>query len=209
MQVLEPLDAYALWAPTYAAEAHTPLMRIEERAMRDLIPDVRRRAVLDAACGTGRYLRELESRGAAIACGVDLSHTMLQRVASPARVRGDLRCLPFRSASFDLVVCGLAVGHVDRLEPCVAELARLVAPGGILLYSDLHPAGAAAGWLRTFRAPDGCEYAVRHHIHSREAHLFACRDARLTVDEMREPPIDFAHPYRGWPAALVIRARKA
>lgn len=206
---LEPLDAYALWAPTYAAEAHTPLMRIEERAVRDLLPDVRGRVTLDAACGTGRYLRELETRGAALACGVDLSDTMLRRVRPPApRVRADLRQLPFRSSSFDLIVCGLAIGHIERLEMGLRELSRLLTAGGVLVYSDLHPGGARAGWLRTFRTLDGREYAVKHHVHSRESHLFGCRDADLIVERMLEPTIDVPHPYRGWPAALVIRARR-
>jgi malonyl-CoA O-methyltransferase len=206
---LEPLEAYALWAATYASEAHTPLMRIEEGAVRDLLPDVRGRVTLDAACGTGRYLRELDARGAALACGVDLSDTMLRRVPSPSpRVRADLQQLPFRSSSFDVIVCGLAIGHVERLEPCLRELGRLLAPGGILVYSDLHPAGARAGWLRTFRTLDGSEYAVRHHVHSRESHLFGCRDADLIVEQMVEPTIDFPHQYRGWPAALIIRARR-
>lgn len=209
IQMLEPLEAYTLWAPTYAAEAHTPLMRIEERAVLELLPDVRGRVTLDAACGTGRYLRELEARRAALVCGIDLSDTMLRRVHTPAsRLRADLRHLPFRSSSVDVIVCGLAIGHVERLEPCLRELGRLLTPDGVLVYSDLHPAGARAGWLRTFRALDGRVYAVRHHVHSRESHVFGCRDAGLVVERMLEPAIDFPHPYRGWPAALVFRARR-
>lgn len=209
MRTLEPIDAYALWAPTYAARAHTPLMEIEERAVRRLLPDVRGQIVLDAACGTGRYQRILEARGAALACGVDLSPVMLRRNARPSiTVCGDLRQLPFRSGSFDAVVCGLAVGHVEQIDACMREMSRLLRHGGVLVYSDMHPAGARAGWLRTFRADDGSEYAVRHHIHSGEANLSACRGAGLDVEQMLEPPIDVPHRYRGWPAALVIRARK-
>ncbi|MBI4478044.1 MAG: methyltransferase domain-containing protein [Acidobacteria bacterium] len=209
LPILEPLEAYALWAPTYAAEAHTPLMQIEEQVVRELLPDVRRRVVLDAACGTGRYLRELEARGARLACGLDLSEMMLRRTHPNAiRVRGDLQDLPFRSATFDVIVCGLAIGHVDRPGPCLRGLSRLLTRDGILVYSDLHPGGARAGWLRTFRGPDGAEYAVRHHIHSRESHLFGCRDAGLAVERLLEPTIDFPHAFRGWPAALIIRARK-
>ncbi len=78
--VLAPADAYALWAASYPPTAHNPLMQAEERAMLSLLPDTLWDcAVLDAGCGSGRYLRQARSRKARHLLGVDLSEEMLLR----------------------------------------------------------------------------------------------------------------------------------
>ncbi|MDZ7343295.1 MAG: hypothetical protein ONA90_02150, partial [candidate division KSB1 bacterium] len=63
-------------------------------------------------------------------------------------------------------------------------------------------------WKRTFRAANGRQYAVRHYTHLYADHHAACRAAGLAIEEVREPRIDFAHKWRGYPAVMVIRARK-
>lgn len=211
MITLDPIDAYTRWAPTYDPAAHNYLMVLEERAVLDLLPDVRGAVVLDLACGTGRYLGHLLARGVGRAVGLDVTPAMLARAraVSAALVRADLARLPFPRGAFDLVVCGLAIGHVGDLGGAIAEIGRVLRPGGIAVYSDLHPAGTRAGWVRTFRGTDGRQYAVTHHIHDREAHESACRAAGLILEDTREPVIDIDHVCRGWPTVLVIRARKA
>lgn len=55
--VLEPAAAYALWAQAYPPHAHNPVMLAEERAMLDLMPaSLQGQHVLDAGCGSGRYM---------------------------------------------------------------------------------------------------------------------------------------------------------
>src|SRR3954464_15583188 len=83
---LEPAAAYALWAASYPPHAHNPLMLAEERAMLALLPaDLRGCAVLDAGCGSGRYLLHALRRNARRVLGIDLSAEMLAR----ARGMGD------------------------------------------------------------------------------------------------------------------------
>ena len=202
-------EAYARWAPGYAAEAHNPLMRLEQAAMVELLPSAAGARALDLACGSGRYLRALTERGAA-AIGLDLSPEMLGRAAALGRplARGEMARLPFAAAVFDLVVCGLAVGHAPRLGPMLAEAARVLRAGGAMLYSDFHPLAALSGLERTFRAADGRQYAVEHHLHLYEDHHAACAAAGLSIAAVREPRLDVDHPWRGRPAALVILARK-
>jgi malonyl-CoA O-methyltransferase len=216
-ETLDPTRAYALWAPTYAPEAHNPLMRLEERAVLELLPDLDGRTALDLGCGTGRYLALLRARGARRAFGLDRSWEMLREgvaarrdpAESPALVQGDLLTLPLATGAADLIVCGLAIGHVAALDQAIAEASRVLRPGGVVIYSDFHPFGALTGWQRTFRAPDGRVYAVAHHIHLYADHHAACRRAGLEIEAVREPRIDVAHAWRGFPAVLVIRARKA
>lgn len=207
---LNASEAYARWAPTYHAQAHTPLMRLEEPAVLALLPDVAGQAVLDLACGSGRYCAKLLERRARCAIGCDLSFVMLTQARRKAShlVQSDLCALPFATDSFAVVVSGLAVGHVEDLRLALAEVARVLIPGGVFVYSDFHPLGALLGWKRTFHGRDGYEYEVRHFTHLYSDHHAACRGAGLVIEDVREPRIDFAHPQRGAPAALVIRARK-
>ncbi len=206
---LEAAAAYALWAPAYPPHAHTPLMAIEERAVLALLPDVAGRRVLDLGCGTGRYTCLLEARGARVV-GLDRSAEMLGRACGGARrlIRGDARALPLASRAVDLVVCALMLGDVAELEVVLAEIARVLAPGGWAVYSDLHPVGRALGWRRGFQDAAGRRWFVRHHVHTLRDHVAACRRAGLEIERIAEPAIDVDHPDRGRPAALVIRARR-
>jgi malonyl-CoA O-methyltransferase len=200
---LDPQAAYTLWAPSYPPRPHNRLMEIEQRTLLSLLPDVRSLAALDAGCGSGRYLKALQDRGA-VAMGVDLSDAMLARARTiGARiVRGDLCALPFEAASLDLVVCGLALGDVAALDVALAEIARVLRPGGGVIYSVVHPAGAAAGWSRTFES-NGRQCAIDGHWHSLDQHRRACARAQLRIDAWLEPAVDGGAD----PAVLVVRAR--
>lgn len=98
--------------------------------------------LLDLACGTG----DLALAGAAQArraVGLDVTYRMLQIAASkrPARgrlafVAGDMLALPFPAASFDVVTTGYGLRNVPDLDQTLAEIHRVLAPGGRLLSLD-------------------------------------------------------------------------
>lgn len=207
---LEVKEAYTLWAATYSPSAHNPLMELEQRAMLELLPNLTGKVVLDLACGSGRYLDLIIARGASRVIGLDLSPHMLARVQKKScyLMQADLRWLPLANSSFDVVVCGLAVGHIANLSGVMVEIGRVLAPDGLVVYSDFHPLASLMGWKRTFRAENGLQYAVQHHTHLYADHYAACRAAGLLIEDIREPVIDFAHKWRGYPAVMVIRARK-
>ena len=169
--------------------------------MLSLLPDVRGLTALDAGCGSGRYLQALADRGAN-AIGVDLSAAMLERARdSTTRIaRADLRALPFDAMSIDLVMCGLALGDFAEIELALAEIARVLRPGGHAIYSVVHPAGEAEGWSRTFESK-GRQLAIDSFWHSLDNHRRACAAAGLTIDEWREPLIGKKR------AVLVVRGR--
>jgi malonyl-CoA O-methyltransferase len=211
---LEPPAAYKLWAAAYPPEAHNPLMQAEEKAGLELLARVSMcgARALDLACGTGRYLRHLQAAGAQAVIGLDLSAEMLARARAEAAglAQADMLALPLAASSFDVVVCGLAVGHVPRLEPMMCELARVLKTGGALVYSDFHPFGHLAGWKRGFRA-NGREYSVRHHLHLYADHHAACRAAGLAIQAVAEPVAVNDRGERAWgdiPVALVLCAVK-
>ncbi|MGC8463014.1 MAG: ubiquinone/menaquinone biosynthesis methyltransferase [Acidimicrobiales bacterium] len=88
--------------------------------------------VLDVACGTGDFLRELAHQGMA-PVGVDLSWGMLAaNTSGEPLVQADAARLPVATGSVAGVTCGYALRNVTDLEAVLAELARVLKPSGRL-----------------------------------------------------------------------------
>jgi malonyl-CoA O-methyltransferase len=181
-------EAYGLWADTYPPWPHNPLMQAEQAVVAPLIAAAAPRTALDVGTGTGRYLPHLRDAGAGVVVGVDLSLAMLSRHTQAAhRVCADACRLPFPDASFDLVLSSLMVGDIERLPEWTCEAARVLAPGGHLIYSDFHPAWSIEGWRRTFRTREGQLVELEYFPHAIDEHLSALKLAALGVRTIREP----------------------
>lgn len=103
--------------------------------------------VADLACGTGDLCEELGAAGLT-PIGVDLSFGMLAaaRTSAPL-VQGDALRLPLRTGSIDGVTCGFALRNLESLPPFLAELARVVRPGGrIALLEVATPPNPVLRW---------------------------------------------------------------
>jgi demethylmenaquinone methyltransferase/2-methoxy-6-polyprenyl-1,4-benzoquinol methylase len=91
--------------------------------------------VLDACCGTGD-LALASARAGGRVTGVDFSEEMLVRAERKAPefqwVQADAAALPFDDASFDVVTVGFGIRNLADLEVGLAELARVLVPGGRL-----------------------------------------------------------------------------
>jgi malonyl-CoA O-methyltransferase len=181
VNVLEPLQAYRLWAPTYAAETAVSFLDEELAVALSPAPDGMR--LLDAGCGTGRRLAKDK---AALAVGVDSSFDMLLAGAADCVAAADLRLLPFPPSFFDVVWCRLVLGHfVDPL-PAYRELARVCRTGGFLFVSDFHADAVAAGHRRTFRDQQGTVHEVEHHVHDLDSHIHMAAHAGFVVTAQRD-----------------------
>ncbi len=97
--------------------------------------------------------------------------------------------LPFRRGAFDLINASLMVGDIADLHGWVGELARVLARGGQIVYSDFHPSWAERGWRRTFRTSAGTEHEIAIEAHSIDDHLAAIEAAGLTALAIREPRV--------------------
>jgi malonyl-CoA O-methyltransferase len=184
---LSPRAAYELWAETYPAVAHNPLMRVEQQVVEPLLATLRASRALDVGTGSGRYIPVLQATGASVVLGLDFSLAMLARGGGNGRICGDACRLPFKRGAFDLINASLMVGDVADLSGWSREMARALAFGGHLVYSDFHPSWASRGWSRTFRAVDGKLHDVSFHSHSIDEHLAALAKAGLRVRAIREP----------------------
>ena len=189
-------DAYELWAETYPPVAHNPLMRVEQDVVEPLLAHLRSTRALDVGTGSGRYLPLLRATGASVVLGLDFSLAMLRRAAAGpsralrtghGRVCGDACRLPFQRGAFDLINASLMVGDIADLGLWSREMARVLASGGHLVYSDFHPSWAQRGWSRTFRGADGALHDVSFNPHSIADHLDALERAGLHVRAIREP----------------------
>ncbi len=198
-------EAYAVWADTYPARAHNPLMAAEQAVMTPIIESARPHRALDVGTGTGRYLAVLRAAGAQTAIGVDLSMDMLaRRRHNTSAVCGDACRLPFADRRFDLVCSSLMTGDVQDICRWVREAARVLTPGGHLVYSDFHPGWAAERWRRTFRSADGRRFEVAYFPHTIDDHLAALDAAALVVRAIREPRVSG----RGAPVVVVFHATR-
>ena len=89
--------------------------------------------VLDACCGTGDLALEGRKAGGDVV-GLDFSERMLERARRKSDevewVQGDVTALPYGDGSFDAVTVGFGIRNVPELEAGLAELARVLRPGG-------------------------------------------------------------------------------
>ncbi|MBO0707100.1 MAG: methyltransferase domain-containing protein [Candidatus Dormibacteraeota bacterium] len=113
------------------AEQRSPFDLIEW--VLGLAPFDRGARALDAGCGNGRYLAELQRRGID-ATGCDLSPGMLRSVGAPRRlVQADLSAIPFVAGSFDVAIAAHVLFHVEDRARAAGELRRVLRVGGTLL----------------------------------------------------------------------------
>ena len=182
---------------------------------------VRGARVLDAGCGEG-YGTDRLSAVAAETTGVDLEEPVIRRAASRyPRARfeaANLVSLPYAGASFDAVVSLQVIEHLHSPQEFLAECARILAPGGVLIVSTPNRLTFSPDGLRnpfhTFEfAPDELRAAMAQQFGSIElAGTFHGARVRLLEMMLRKPFPErlIAQPAPEWPAwlrAAVSRVR--
>ncbi|HOU55255.1 MAG TPA: class I SAM-dependent methyltransferase [Myxococcota bacterium] len=129
---MDPRDYYDVMSRTYEDERHHGYHRYLDEAEVAAVADlVRGREVLEVGCGTGLILQRLAGL-ASRAVGVDLSPGMLRKARERGLevLEGRAEALPFPDASFDVAVSFKVLAHVPDVRAALAEMARVVRPGG-------------------------------------------------------------------------------
>lgn len=185
-RTLSSLDAYKLWAESYPAVAHNVLMQIEEASMRALMPSLENKVVLDLACGTGRYGKIAEEQNATLVIASDNSSAMLANCVISNIALATSEAIPLQTESVDVVLCGLAFGHLPQLQPGISEMSRVLKPGGIALISDFHPYQSLSGGRRTFQS-NKTTFAVEHYTHHLSEYFTTGEAHQLKLTGLEEP----------------------
>jgi SAM-dependent methyltransferase len=137
---------YDSFAEAYAADTENNLVTAyyARPAMLALAGEVAGRRVLDAGCGSGPLTAALRDRGAVVT-GVDASAAMLalarRRLGDdvPLHLADLSGRLPFADGAFDDVVASLVLHYLEDWGPALAEIRRVLKPGGRLIASVDHP----------------------------------------------------------------------
>lgn len=187
---------HRLWLRHAGGEAQSAL---EAAARVVLRPGTR---LLDAGCGTGAFARRLlrDADGAIDVTLLDPSRAMLARCGDigARQALGRLEDLPFPDRAFDLVTCAWALETSADPGHAMAEMQRVVRPGGAicLAFCADRAAGQATGWL------------MRRFVEHRKTGDFL--DRAFVGQAFADAP-DFASrwlPCRGPAAALFARRRR-
>jgi malonyl-CoA O-methyltransferase len=169
-----PAEIRAFFNHAAASEEHYP-STIDPRILHvklllDHVGDLTGRAAADIGCGKGRFARIVkEHHPSARVIAVDLAEAMLAHVPEGvARVAGSVTALPLATASLDAAWAIESLEHAVDIETAVAELARIVKPGGRIFVIDKN-AGAwgrleTPSWERWFGQKE-LERLLGRHCH--------------------------------------------
>ncbi|GLF92703.1 class I SAM-dependent methyltransferase [Streptomyces yaizuensis] len=208
---LDAADGYASWSTVYDS-LPSSFIEVEEPITHRLFDQGPTGTALDAACGTGRTSAALAARGYRV-IGVDQSPEMLEharrKVPGAEFHRGRLEQLPLDDASVDLAVSTLAMTHLPDLRPGVAELARVVRPGGRVVITDLHPFVVTLQGQCHFVHGDDTLAFVRNHVHLAGDYISAFTEAGLSVRACYEPVFNGRLAPGGYEEFIADAARAA
>lgn len=172
---------------------------VEELGASDVLANGHEAHILDIGCGTGKLLHRLVARhDKARVFGIDLSESML-RAAQPhvvcqQRVHmsvADSEHLPFATGAFDFVTCSNSFHHYPNQPAALAEMRRVLKPGGELFLTDGYRDNWF-GWLIYDLAVTRCEGGNVHHASAEELRemFVACG-----FEEVRQQIVRFPAPF--------------
>ncbi|MFF7633485.1 class I SAM-dependent methyltransferase [Kitasatospora sp. NPDC008050] len=183
---------------------------LERPAVLAACPPLAGRRVLEVGCAGGRLTELLVARGASVV-GFDASAAMVriarQRVGDAARLivhdlREPLHFAP--DAAFDVVVVSLCLHYLRDWVPALAELRRVLVPGGVVLISTGHPMAevrlSTSGDYHAVEevhdewpTEEGPPLAVHFFRRPLSSSLDSARQAGLVLLDLIEPRPDPAH----------------
>jgi ubiquinone/menaquinone biosynthesis C-methylase UbiE len=108
------------------------------RLILEYLGDLNGKRVLDSGCGKGRFARVLADRyPRASVVGLDIAEAMLRHVpVGVGGCAGSMTALPFASGAFDCAYATESLEHAVDIQGAVAELCRVVQPGGRIVIID-------------------------------------------------------------------------
>ncbi len=179
--------------------------RLEQQTLLEMLGPLDGQRALDVGCGDGAFSLMLARRGAEIT-GLDRDPVMIATARrraeiekTPAQfVQGTAASLPFPDATFDRVLAVTVLCFVDDAAPAIAEMARVLRPGGRLVIGEL---GRWSVWAATRRLRGwlGSETWTRAQFRRVYELRTLATQAGFSVSTIRGAVF---YPPAGWAAAL-------
>ncbi|GAA5016377.1 class I SAM-dependent methyltransferase [Terrabacter aeriphilus] len=201
-------DHYDTFARSYAETNESGLFNAHyaRPAMLRLAGDVEGHRVLDAGCGTGPLFEDLRARGATVT-GFDGSPAMVELARERLGPGADLQVadlgapLPYADDTFDDAVVSLVLHYLQDWSAPLAELHRVLRPGGRLLLSVNHPRileasdpeadyFAVTPYSDVYTFGDGHDVTLTFWHRPLHAMSDAFADAGFRIRVISEPPFD-------------------
>jgi len=132
-------------SPTHSGKV--ALQAVRRLANLNILP---KQTYLDVGCGNGAAAFRIAAEYDLNVTGIDIDpeqiHLAQQRAPRLGLIRflvGDATCLPFKEAEFDLAATQKTTHHIRNWGAALAEIVRVLKPGGYFIYSDL----VAPAWI--------------------------------------------------------------
>lgn len=132
------------WAPFYDFLLTTVFYQAVHKRLLEFVELPNSANILDIGCGTGRLLQRLAKQFPDLeGTGLDLSPQMIKEAKNKniygdrlQFLQGNVEALPFPESSFDAVFCTISFLHYPHPELVLAEIKRVLRPGGVFYLAD-------------------------------------------------------------------------
>jgi len=174
-------EGYNLYAGNYDEKLEY-LNSFEKRKLDDFLKDINGKKILDIGCGTGRIIQDLLDKGADIT-GVDVSTEMLKiaekKFPNSNFVEADIRELPFKDNTFDIVICTFVIVHLKQveLEGAFDEVYRILKPGGSFILTNINQKKAPKLKVKNIG-----EIVIKSYYHMPEHVIEALNNCRFSIE---------------------------
>ena len=159
-QVLQEMEVHSKWVDHFRGKENEPFYNLAFDFIARQFGSGTEAPVIDAGCGSGTKSLHLARRGYRV-IGLDISESILEEARKAATQSGlasqielrraDLTNIDLPTQSAKRVICWGVLMHVPAIDKAVAELARIVAPGGTIVISEGNRRSVQSVGLRTLK----------------------------------------------------------
>lgn len=201
LKYLPTKKQYSQWAKKYDEENNL-LIVLEEKEIKDFLPKVKGKDVLDFGCGTGRYAVPLAKKGAKVVA-IDFTPAMIRRAKEKAKSAKVLDKIKFQqmdiqkykpNKKFDLIISMLVQDHIQDIGKSIDVISGASKVGTEVIISNVHPetlrvdmnkeTGRAQGYLVEGYKTDQFWHPTEEYLELFKAKGFILTKVRnLIVDE--------------------------